>query len=558
MENKTCKQCGKKFEITDDDLVFYSKMAVSTPTLCPDCRVQRRLAWRNEKTLYKRKCDLCQSEIISIMSPDKKFTVYCPGCWWSDNWDPLSFGRDYNPDKPFFEQLSELQAEVPTISVIHQRPSENCTYTSLIGDCKNSYMIFAASFNEDCYYSNFIQRSKDCIDCFFTFDSEHCYGCVDCYNGYELFFSQNCENCAESYFLFECRSCRNCIGCAGLQNKQYYIFNKQATKEEYEQKLEEIKLSKEKLEEASAKFKEVKLSSPHKYYSGMNNENCVGDHISSCKNTFYSFDVTGLENCKYCHWFHKASECYDCYGWGLPAEMGYEIQLSGYGFNNLRFCYSCGMEVANLTYCNQCNNNSKNLFGCIGLSHKEYCILNKQYSRDEYDKKVAEIEENMKKRGEWGEFFPVASSYFCYNESMANVFFPLEREVAKSIGAGWLDIDYTPKYDGSLYEPKEISAYKASELERDNLLKGILKCGVTNKPFKVLPQELAFYIKYELPIPTKSFDARYLDRFNQRNPRKLFKRQCMNEGCTNEFETTYAPDRPEKVYCESCYQKEVL
>ena len=27
--------------------------------------------------------------------------------------------------------------------------------------------------------------------------------------------------------------------------------------------------------------------------------------------------------------------------------------------------------------------------------------------------------------------------------------------------------------------------------------------------------------------------------------------------CTNEFETSYAPERPEIVYCESCYQKEV-
>ncbi len=28
--------------------------------------------------------------------------------------------------------------------------------------------------------------------------------------------------------------------------------------------------------------------------------------------------------------------------------------------------------------------------------------------------------------------------------------------------------------------------------------------------------------------------------------------------CPNEFETSYAPDRPEIVYCESCYQSEVV
>jgi hypothetical protein len=500
------------------------------------------------------------------MSPDKKFTVYCPECWWSDKWDPLTFGQGYDPSKPFFEQLKELQARVPTISAIFQRENENCSYNNLIGDCRNCYMIFATSFDEDCYYSNFLQRSKDCIDCFFTFDSEHCYGCVDCYNGYELFFCQNSENCAQSYLLFECKSCKNCIGCAGLNNKQYYIFNKQATKEEYESKLKEIKSSKTKLEETKKRFEEIKLETPYKFYSGMNNENCAGDHISNSKDTFYCFDVTGVENCKYCHWWHKATDCYDCYGWGLPAERCYEIQLAGYGVSDLRFCYNCSTDSSHLTYCNQCANNSKNLFGCIGLKHQQYCILNKKYSKEEYEKKIAEIEDNMKKSGEWGEFFPPELSYFCYNETMANVFFPLEKEEANKLGASWLEIDYSPKYEGQPYKPEEISAYKASEFERDNLLKGILECEATGKPFKILPQELAFYMKYELPIPTKCFDARYLERFNQRNNRNFYKRQCMCEEsghdhggkCKNEFETTYAPDRPERVYCEKCYQETIL
>ena len=30
------------------------------------------------------------------------------------------------------------------------------------------------------------------------------------------------------------------------------------------------------------------------------------------------------------------------------------------------------------------------------------------------------------------------------------------------------------------------------------------------------------------------------------------------EPCPNEFETTYAPERPEIVYCEQCYLREVV
>jgi hypothetical protein len=83
-ETKTCKHCGGVFPITDKDLEFYDKVSpvfsgkkygIPTPTLCPDCRQQRRLSFRNERKLYKRKCDATEREIISIYSPDKPFKV---------------------------------------------------------------------------------------------------------------------------------------------------------------------------------------------------------------------------------------------------------------------------------------------------------------------------------------------------------------------------------------------------------------------------------------------------------------------------------------------------
>jgi Zn ribbon nucleic-acid-binding protein len=63
---KSCKNCNSSFEITDKDLEFYEKVSPSfngkkylipSPTFCPDCRQQRRLTFRNERKLYKRKCD---------------------------------------------------------------------------------------------------------------------------------------------------------------------------------------------------------------------------------------------------------------------------------------------------------------------------------------------------------------------------------------------------------------------------------------------------------------------------------------------------------------------
>ena len=73
---KTCRVSGKEFIVTDEDQQFYEKMGVPLPTLCPEERMRRRLAFRNERNLYHRKCDLSGKELISNFSPDKPNKVY--------------------------------------------------------------------------------------------------------------------------------------------------------------------------------------------------------------------------------------------------------------------------------------------------------------------------------------------------------------------------------------------------------------------------------------------------------------------------------------------------
>ena len=91
---KNCKNCNKGFEITDEDREFYKKFEVPESVFCPACRQQRRLSWRNERNIYKRKCDLTGKDFVSNYSPDKPFTVYSPEAWYSDDWDGLEYGMD--------------------------------------------------------------------------------------------------------------------------------------------------------------------------------------------------------------------------------------------------------------------------------------------------------------------------------------------------------------------------------------------------------------------------------------------------------------------------------
>jgi hypothetical protein len=65
------------------------------------------------KSLYKKNCELCGKSAISMYDPENKYVIYCLDCFNSDNWDPLSFGLDYDFSKPFFEQLNNFYKKIP-------------------------------------------------------------------------------------------------------------------------------------------------------------------------------------------------------------------------------------------------------------------------------------------------------------------------------------------------------------------------------------------------------------------------------------------------------------
>lgn len=153
---QNCLQCSAPFEITQEDLTFYEKVSpefngkkepIPPPTLCPECRVQRRMAFRNERNLYHRKCDLTGKQIISIYSPDKSYKVYDQAAWWSDDGDPLSFGRLFDVSRPFFEQFGELMRDVPRRSLVYFQ-NENSDYTNVCSYNKDCYLLFSSDYRE--------------------------------------------------------------------------------------------------------------------------------------------------------------------------------------------------------------------------------------------------------------------------------------------------------------------------------------------------------------------------------------------------------------------------
>lgn len=224
-QTKICFHCQSDFSITQSDLDFYNKISptfagerfqIPTPTLCHDCRKQRRLSFRNERNLYKRVCDATKQPIISVHNPESAYTIFDQKIRWSDMRDPMEYGIDFDFTKSFTEQFGDLMKKVPMCSILNIN-SENSDYTNICANNINCYMIIESSNNEDCYHGYWLQRSNHCIDCAMINNSELCYESVDLDNCYRLFYSIYCRDSKSSFFLENCTNCEFCFACIGLE-----------------------------------------------------------------------------------------------------------------------------------------------------------------------------------------------------------------------------------------------------------------------------------------------------------------------------------------------------
>ncbi|MFH0819084.1 MAG: hypothetical protein V1898_03775 [Patescibacteria group bacterium] len=542
--NKQCQNCHKTFSIHDRDISYYKRINVPEPTHCPNCRSQRRLAFRQERTLYNRECDLCKQEIVSIYPSDSKYTVYCHDCWWSDKWDLQNYGQEYNFNRTFFSQFDELLKKTPRLAIIGAH-NENSEYVSFANYSKDCYLIYGVHSAERCMYSWRIHHSTDCMDCLQTTKCELCYGGIDLEDSYNCQFAFQAKNCRDSQFIFDCQGCANCFMSTNLRNAEYVNKNKQLSKEEYEKKLKAIDLSDyQKQVELWQEFKELfQNKTIHRAVNSIKSANVTGDNFVEAENCYDCYTVKNGVNNSYLYFCEDIKDSYDCTFSGWPGELLYENLSGGVHNYNTKFsivCWSCN----DTEYSENCHH-SKNLFGCSGVKKGEYYILNKKFSEDNYKKIKIKIIDNMKKTEEYGEFFPVNISPFGYNETLASEFYPEKKESVLAKGWKWQDnLPFTTGKENNI---------------------DIFACTKCKRNYKIIEAENKFYKQNHLAVPALCPDCRHTERMNARNPLYTWKRQCMctqpdhnHQGrCTTEFETTFSSERKELIYCGDCYNKEI-
>lgn len=559
--DKTCRKCTSTFVVTDDELEVLKTVSpefegktysIPAPTLCPNCRSQRRLSFRHERGLHRRNCGKTGKPMISTYSPDKPYNIYHPDVWWGDSWSALDYGREYDFSRPFFDQLKDLWQEVPLIG-LWLIESENSDYNTNCFQLKDSYMCANSDFGQNYIYGYCVEGSNYATDCAFLHKCEWCYECMDCWECYHCQFSQELRNCSDCYFSSELLGCKNCFGCHGLRQKQYYLYNEDVGKQRWEEHMQSFSRTPQSIKKAIKASRALSLTIPKPALHMINCEDCTGDHLYNCRDVHNCFDVLDGEHMRNVAYNVMRSEHFtDSFAAG-DIHWAYEYMGGGVNVSNVAFILNCANGLHDSYYCVLAVNGSHHMFGCVSAKKQSYCILNKQYTEDEYNTLVPKIIEHMKSTGEWGEYFPSSISPYGYNEVLSHERFPLSREDALQQGYRWEDL---PEND--VQADKSIPAEKLPERIEDipdDVLNWAILCEETQRPFKLQKQELEFYRSQYLPVPRIHPDIRHERRMSLRNPYTLFSRTC--DKCQKPMKTTFSLDRPETVYCEDCYLNEV-
>jgi len=382
-----------------------------------------------------------------------------------------------------------------------------------------------------------------------------------------------------------------------LRNKQYHILNCPYSKEEYERKKEELHLNTASGRSTIAEhFNALSARIVREATIKTNCRNSTGNWLDDCKDVQNAYQSRSVENGKDLLSIIEAKDCMDYTYWGRASELIYETSNCGYGCSRIRFTNESWDGCHDLTYCDNCYSSS-NLFGCVGLRSKEYCILNKQYEKEAYTALIPKIIEQMRdvpytdQKGRvyaFGEFFPTELSASPYNITAAQEHFPLSEEAIREQGFSWEDFKDKEYQQTKTWRelPDDIAPVDESFLNEILLCRTwdesggdrkVIEQHDCTKAFRLVPAELSFYKRMGIPLPQLCPNCRHYERLMKRTPLKLWSRVCQCAGtrsengvytntaphhhgegkCGNEFETSYSPDRNEIVYCEQCYQAEV-
>ncbi|MEK7180736.1 MAG: hypothetical protein AAB738_00160 [Patescibacteria group bacterium] len=498
--------------------------------------------------------------------PESPYKVYCPECWWSDKWDPYATGRDYDFSRPFFEQLNDLWLNTPLLGLSVATPTMvNSDYNNHAGNIKNCYLLFYADYDEDCNCGFYVNISKNTLDSSLIYKSEFCYDCMNSFKNNRCVGLRN--QVAESldcYFLRDSSNCQNCFGSANLRNQKYVLFNQKYSREEYLEKIKEYDLgSYKKYREAQSLSEENWKKFPPMPYCTDFITNSTGNYLFESKNCQECYEAVGAIDSKYLLMLAIGpnKNCYDITSWGNNIELCYEGSVIGENASNVKFSHMAGINLIDAEYCNF-SFGGANQFASVSAKKGKFVIFNKRYPEKEYWELRERIIKHMGEipyidnRGlvyKYGEFFPTEMSPWSYNETLANEFFPLEKQEAETKGHSWRDENKT---EYAITLPSENLPDHIKDAN-ESVLNEVIGCSKCGRGFKIIRSEFNFLKQMNLPLPRECPFCRIGEKFKKwvKNL-TLVDRVCSK--CSDKFRSSYTEEEYKNILCKNCYLKEII
>ena len=509
-----CRVTGETFEVTESERAHLVNLAgahpialgdLPLPDTCPQEFLRQFTAWGNLLNIFRSKSCLSGTPQLSRYNPDLVPRICTPEEFWSDAVDNCDFGRPYDFSRPFFDQMRELLQQVIFLP-LNVTQCEGSEYINGAFGTKNSYLSFGIYNSEECLYCYMVRNCVDCIDCLDAIRCESCYDCHNIRNCHACRSCLLCTSCSDCVLCEDCFGCRNCALSFGLRNQEYCVRNIPVGKKKYEEFLAQQGLqSRTNFEFARRSFRDELKASGFIATTLINEENSSGQFMTNVKDVYSSFYTHTAHDCGHIFLSHDCSDFWR--GIAESATLGYQSlsYLHAYGSYN---CYTDFGGAYNM-YCLFIYNSCQHCFGSVGLKKKSYCILNKEYSKDEYFDLLPRIISHMKYTAECGRFFPphLAPHYnqqaFC-DDWLQPI--PIEEVRKRGYREGYYDYHSVVETVDANKIPDDIENFTPLITDRT------YKCLVTGKLFKFQPKELAFYRKFGIPPPNLHWAQRIRNR----------------------------------------------
>lgn len=427
----------------------------------------------------------------------------------------LSYWQDYDPQRSFFEQFHEFINKVPSPNLPKYWLTENASFWNEVLNSKNVYLSTLVVMDcWDVFYSANVKENSHTVfnSNMVRNNSSDVYSSAWILESTSIFYSRFIRNSYNIWFSSNLIWCNNCFLCEHLENQSYCIKNQQYTKEEYEKEKERLLSHKESFEK---RFSELSST-----WANHGSHGVTGAFIhdsENVKNWYMSYQIKHGKNVliRWGKWVNE--NVWDIiWWWTVWNDYLYWVNWA-WAWSHHIYCSShvVWSHVYYSYYLSDCSY----CFWCVWLLNKQFCIFNKQYTKEEWFDKIEEIFLSMERSGELGAFFPWSMCPYYFNDTAAYL---IDSSFTKEeVSQHWylwrednitIDVPTTAK----IISYQELSSFEKNTSDWWGIDPSILKM-VIQWPhwwyYRIIQQEYDFLMKYQLPLPRKHRLERLRDWF---------------------------------------------